>query len=1127
MREVIAVCRSRKQSRDRVARVLDRYLWRIGDRTWQGKASNACLDRIARELRAQATRATAVTIREIRRSNESRMPLVRIGSRTAFSDHGLAPVASHPSKAVRRHGTAVERNGRIAVRIAILFHDLGKATQLFQDMLASALRGDAIEGTFIRHELFSAAVWDVLFGRLDDPALKAALIAVTPEEIDRACEEAIDRLLRNGSPSDRPLTFDFLRDETRMSFAVGMLILTHHRLPDGDSDHLTLRGSTHARPLPSGGRDALRLAPGRHIWHETWWKRHMIRDVKDMEPGVAVVGLDIALRGALVLADHLGSAEKEIASELPEILANTREDAGTLRPADSLSLHTRRVYCSSSATFDLMHRLRHRLPALSEEQMPLDLVRPEIADDRFRWQMDAANAARRLAGETEGGFFACLLAGTGTGKTRGAPTILAGAAFGDARPERRYFRMTLGLGLRVLATQSAKEYVTDLGLQVENVRTLVGSAPIEFGPMEDDNLEAVDGSESLGALPEWLRIERAEGPVPVLGSAEEENWLRGLSLDTDRGIPAILASAVRHSGKKAATFATLASTPIVVGTIDHLMSVAAPVRSGFLPAAIRTLSSDLILDEIDQYGSEDIAAIARLVYQAAAGGRRVIIMSATLTSEVAEAMHAAYLAGWSQYARTFGTADHVNVLLTGDAPGSVVTNATGEAFPALYDRCRNAVLSALNTAPTGRRGEILPPCKDWNALLRQVQESCSRMHDLNRVELDGFSVSVGLVRMTRISHTTALFQQLQAGRLDNGAEGVRLRVKLCLHSNMPRLQRAWIEDRLKCALTRKERKGRDPRAGLRDLCRTENLFGRAEVLGTKEIEIVCVTSPVIETGNDLDFDYAVVDPISLRSIIQTAGRVRRHRSADWARTNILILDRSPVVMESGKLAKPGVETPGATDETRVSPGDLSCVPRRTFAELAGGLVFDTVDASPILSDNEGLSPLKDAEAKLRCAMLARREEGAPLGKYLDRVAARMNTMFTRSRRFRRSTSGSVCYALFGEDLSTARWQVDLDPGSKRHLWRVPGTEHLHEPEEDRASAMGFLFTYALERAWATQSNQVDTAGQARLLRDLSSVEISTFNLEKTLIPVMTYTEQTGFSRNLPEDLYRPFGKADI
>jgi len=37
MREVIAVCRSSKRSRVLVAAVLDRYFWRIGDRTWRAR----------------------------------------------------------------------------------------------------------------------------------------------------------------------------------------------------------------------------------------------------------------------------------------------------------------------------------------------------------------------------------------------------------------------------------------------------------------------------------------------------------------------------------------------------------------------------------------------------------------------------------------------------------------------------------------------------------------------------------------------------------------------------------------------------------------------------------------------------------------------------------------------------------------------------------------------------------------------------------------------------------------------------------------------------------------------------------------------------------------------------------
>src|SRR6056297_1381241 len=105
MREIIAVCRSRNKARDRVARVLDRYFWRIGDRTWRGKATNACLDRAARELRRIATRNTAVTVHEIRSAHESRAPIIRIGARAAFSEAGIAPIAAQPATFRKAHGS--------------------------------------------------------------------------------------------------------------------------------------------------------------------------------------------------------------------------------------------------------------------------------------------------------------------------------------------------------------------------------------------------------------------------------------------------------------------------------------------------------------------------------------------------------------------------------------------------------------------------------------------------------------------------------------------------------------------------------------------------------------------------------------------------------------------------------------------------------------------------------------------------------------------------------------------------------------------------------------------------------------------------------------------------------------
>ena len=156
--------------------------------------------------------------------------------------------------------------------------------------------------------------------------------------------------------------------------------------------------------------------------------------------------------------------------------------------------------------------------------------------------------------------------------------------------------------------------------------------------------------------------------------------------------------------------------------------------------------------------------------------------------------------------------------------------------------------------------------------------------------------------MTRIAHTAALAVQLPAGPRDR-----RLRLKLCLHSQFPRLHRAWIERELKSALTRKVP---EPNAGLRFFCHRHSLLERALWAGCDQLEIVVICSPVIETGNDLDFDWAIIDPSSMRTIVQAAGRVWRHRMYQGCATNVAVLGRSAIVMadKTGRLCNPGVET---------------------------------------------------------------------------------------------------------------------------------------------------------------------------------------------------------------------------
>lgn len=1119
MREIIAVCRSSKRSRVRVAAVLDRYFWRIGDRTWRGRASNACLDRVSRELRAVAKRNTAIVIHEIRSARESRVPIVRIGSRRAFSPEGVVPVITRAAAAGIRHSrTAMERHRLAIVQIAALFHDLGKATKLFQDKLKRALKRPAQrEADPVRHELFSAIVWDELVGSLDDGELINKLGELSATDIDGACEAAIDRLRRfRNSPSD-PMELAFSeRDnspaerEGTIAYAVGMLILTHHRLPDGSDNHLRLEPGAHVNTNAQFNSDNLKIAEGTPFWHDQRWLSRLHRAAQDLSPKMGAPGLDISLRASLMFADHLGSALSEaretetVGNE--EHLANLKDG----RPADPLEVHIDRVWQRTRGCYDMLHRHRERYPALGEDQVPIDIRHPESTDEPFAWQATAARAAEELCAAHEGGFFACLMAGTGTGKTRGAPTILAAAAFADAIAERRYFRMTLALGLRALAQQSADEYVKDLKFDQNDVSVLIGQPPVKFQEDEAEPLADM-GSESLISLPEWLRIERATGGPPREGEEREADWLRRLSFDTDRGLPATLELIFENAAKTAPSARLLAASPIIVGTIDHLMGVASPLNSRFLHQSLRVLTSDLILDEIDQYEPEDIAAIGRLVYQTAAGGRRVIIMSATLTEDVAQALHAAYCAGWREYAAASGLEPHVNVLCSGDAAGSCVTNADGRSFKDVYEACRKATVATLEKRAPQRRGRILPPCKSWEALVAQVDTECSALHDATATQIDGVKVSVGFVRMTRIAHTAALAVQLPAGPRDG-----RLRLKLCLHSQFPRLHRAWIETELKKALTRK---GGDPDRGLRLLCERHRLIERTRSMGCNEIEIVVITSPVIETGNDLDFDWAIIDPSSMRTIVQAAGRVWRHRAYCGEEENIAILGRSAIVMQTGKLAMPGVETKPHS-ETKVARVDLDEFDKRRLVDLIGEETFATIDARAILG--AGNVPLREKEAKLRHDMIDVSNAQAPLGCYVLHPTARLNRHMTITRKFRRSTTKDLLYFQEGEELHSATWMLDLAPGTWNSAPR-PAQQHglkVCDSEEEH-----LLFPDLNELAWQSYLNEEHTP-TARELRHLMQVQVPDYSHGEETEPSMAYCEWTGFTRGCPNDLFGSFVKRD-
>ncbi|WP_225973589.1 hypothetical protein [Taylorella equigenitalis] len=73
-----------------------------------------------------------------------------------------------------------------------------------------------------------------------------------------------------------------------------------------------------------------------------------------------------------------------------------------------------------------------------------------------------------------------------------------------------------------------------------------------------------------------------------------------------------------------------------------------------------------------------------------------------------------------------------------------------------------------------------------------------------------------------------------------------------------------------------------------------------------------VSSPIEEVGRDHDFDWAIIEPSSIRSIIQLSGRVNRHRKDKILTPNVGILQLNIKALKGNQdsivFVRPGYQT---------------------------------------------------------------------------------------------------------------------------------------------------------------------------------------------------------------------------
>ncbi|MFZ2989295.1 type I-F CRISPR-associated helicase Cas3f, partial [Ideonella sp.] len=558
------------------------------------------------------------------------------------------------------------------------------------------------------------------------------------------------------------------------------------------------------------------------------------------------------------------------------------------QPNQRLDEHLLGVAQHGSEVAGFLPRLAQHLPRLGRHPR----LKQRAKAERFRWQDKSADLAATLRERSaQQGAFIVNMASTGCGKTLANARLmyaLADPAVG--------MRCAFALGLRTLTLQTGQAFRDMLSLSDEELAIRVGGAANKILFEHHEAQAEASGSASRQKL--W---DEEDGHVLFEGSTDQHPLLRRAVADPE----------VRK----------LLLAPLLVCTIDHLTPATESQRSGRqIAPMLRLMSGDLVLDEPDDFDLADLPALTRLVHWSGLLGARVLLSSATLPPALVQGLFEAYRNGRQHYQRNCGARPGA-----ADAPPAICCAWVDEFEQQAHDcadpdsfrlahvrftQRRHAELSRLAAEPR-RRAALLPAptvagagtpdlpalAQSWAPALLAAAQQLHQAH-CNVDPISQRRVSFGLIRMANIEPlyevALALFRQAVP-------EG--LRVHLCVyHSRHPLLVRSAIEQQLDRTLQR-----HDPDAvfSLPDIRQRLDSSVEADHL------FIVLGSPVTEVGRDHDYDWAVVEPSSMRSLIQLAGRVRRHRPGAISEANILIIDHNLRHFRypgQAAFSKPGFET---------------------------------------------------------------------------------------------------------------------------------------------------------------------------------------------------------------------------
>ncbi|WGO99631.1 CRISPR-associated endonuclease Cas3'' [Saccharophagus degradans] len=731
-------------------------------------------------------------------------------------------------------------------------HDLGKATRLFQEKL---LNPDFPIKDPVRHEWVSLLLVDQL---------------LTGKTID----EAFDALPKTYSKGRIP--FDNKAGIKTLSDALRFVVATHHGMfgPRLDGSYLKSKAlpvdsSKHVREVPEHtfySDPEYFISQASAFEPETEEKLiHSYQELTGIAANTTSQGLkaiSLITRAALILADHTVSS-RETKHADAKLAANPIRNLlkdGRRVPNQDLNYHLREVGLLAAA---LSRGIRRFVwPGLKSEVVS-KITQPSGLT-RFEWQDIACDSLSSLRKTVDGPVLLLNVAGTGCGKTRMNAKALAVL---NRRPELRF---TTALNLRTLTLQTGTAYRDELEIPASDLQCIIGDRLVKklYEHQQASASKSFDVDENPAE-----RVFEGHFLAP-----EPPAWLSEYSAMAE--------------GQ-----ANIITPSVLVATIDFLAAAGDPSRQGHHGAAIlRLANSDLILDEIDDYDPEAFIAVLRIVEMAAMLGANVVASTATLPTPMAEALIQTFLHG-AEAGKVLngrlcrGCDEHAAVAIIGErqAPCIVDRNDAGAQYHSFVTqpspaRSSTKIPKLVNLQERSEQG-----------FFERVRNSIIELHDNHQWEFRGGdkAVSIGLVRVANIKTAIQLAEFL-CDEFPNDRIAT-------YHARDFLIQRHRKEAVLDSILNRKK--------GNSNLEGSPYISGLVNSCQSSSLKLIVVATPVEEVGRDHDFDWAVIEPSSMRSIIQTSGRVNRHRLAGVTSPNIHILNLNFKACQnrSPAFARPGYE----------------------------------------------------------------------------------------------------------------------------------------------------------------------------------------------------------------------------